>query len=224
MKRSVCAVVIIVGAVLLSQPGCGPTTDSGAEGSRADDTSSDTSTVYGHSLVKVGDEYDVRSLSDLESRSDVIVQVRALESKQYLAPDQEEYPIPDGVQQTQVLVERVLKPYGDLQEGTECTIVEYYVSVPSPNDQAVTVVQCVGNTMPMKMGEQYLLFLHDSSNDLGDYAIFALGYGKYRISKEVTDAMSVGTLSKEVLEAAEDQKGDPLYWQLAQEVVDKYMR
>jgi hypothetical protein len=169
------------------------------------------------------------SLPQLEKRSVAIALVRVEQSTLNLGPAEEQIPTPKGDDAplgntlSKVVVEKVYKSDGRITDGAEYTVIEYYTTWVDPSDPNTTRIYAHGNTYPMVEGGEYLLFLDPASHDYGDYEIFGLWLGKYKVSEEIKAAASVGSLSKEQLEAARDSGEDPVYWQLAQEVKDKYL-
>lgn len=213
--------------------GCGASADNGV--ATTDDSGTTVSEAnigkyeWFGTQVKLSDRYGVSTLADLEDRSVAIALVRAEETTLNLLPENEQVPTPSGEGRplgntlTRVVVERVFKPDGKISEGSVHTIIEYYTTTIKPSDETVTLIFAQGNTLPMVKGEEYILFLDSASHDYGDYEVFGMWTGKYKVSEDIKAVVNVSSLSREQLEAARDSGEDPLYWHLAQEVKEKYV-
>jgi hypothetical protein len=168
------------------------------------------------------------SLHQLEGKSAAIALVRVEESRPNLLPEDQQVPTPSGGgllgnTLTDVRVEKVYKSDGMITEGMLYTVIEYYTTAPKPSDPSIIQVLGLGNVFPMVKGGAYLLFLDQPSHDYGDYEVFGLWNGQFKVSEAIRSAPSVDSLTKEELGAGREPTDDPIYWRLAQEVKQKYI-
>jgi hypothetical protein len=177
---------------------------------------------YVRSLVRASWDYTASNLAELEAKSVAIAEVVVGDSQpriQNLKSDD----TPTGNTLTRVTVEKAIKSDGRMTVGADYAVIEYYVTMPSPRDPGTTMILATGNVFPMAKGGRYLLFLGPASHDYGDYEIFGLWIGQFKVSEEMKGACEVSSLTKEQLGAAWDKDRDPRYWAIAQEVKDKYL-
>ncbi len=166
--------------------------------------------------------YAVGSLSELEAKAAVIVRVRMLGHTQLLESEQQPVTGPPlGYTVSTVLVEKVYKSDGVVQEGESTKIIEYYVSWQDGSTGTVHVLS--SGTVPMVLGAEYILFLHKTSDPGAQYNFFGEVFGKYVVSEKTKTATSVDSLSKEDLEIPWSKDVEPDFWKLAAEVKRKYI-
>ena len=167
--------------------------------------------------------YDVDSLAALESNAIAAAQVRVLDTKQ--TSEQPKGKIGLGAKhQTTIVVEKVFKSDGRLREGSNYTIVEYYSTGPDPVVDGATAVWVIENSVPMDVGGEYIAFFQKPSlPELGDYDIYGVWRGLYKVTDNLKNATSVKDLSKGDIGAGYEYNGDFGYWKIAQEIKDKYI-
>ena len=179
--------------------------------------------TYNFALIEEPKEYLVGSLTELEERTSVTVKVKVVGSDLRLTEPLKDSMIPAGYTLTRVAVEKVFRSDGALKEGQNITVVEWYASRPSRVDKNALQVYCSGQTLPMEIDSEYILFLN-GGGDLGaDYEIFAGWRGEYKVSQQIQDAAKVSALTREELGVALDQEQDPAYWKIGQEVRDRFI-
>lgn len=181
---------------------------------------------YYFNQAKFNSRIYVDSLQKLEDSSIAIAEVKVIKSVQRLATENElslSLSRPRGCAITTVIINKVYKSDGVIKAGAEKKIIEYYTTRPNKENEKILDVYCSGNTMPMKIEGTYLLFLDKPSDEFGDYEIFGIWMGKFKVSEEIKNASDISKLSKEEIEAAKDKDKDHFYWSLLPQVNEKYI-
>jgi hypothetical protein len=192
-------------------------------------TQMSTSTHYSYSHASYA--YKVGNLIRLEGYSTVIVLVTAqngskeITSSHTPTPDISSGRRPDAYHITPVKVDKVYKTDGKIVEGDTISIEEYYSTLSDPKTgYHFTFIQTF--PLPMIPGKQYMLFLMAPEFD-GDYSMVRGDMGKYVYSSTTRNATDIKQLSADDLEIGREADGAYVpqeYYDLAAEVIAKYMR
>jgi hypothetical protein len=121
----------------------------------------------------------VEKSEDLEKNATTIVKATMLKK--------EKHPTVDLNTLTDIRIDEVIKGGDDISVGDEVVLIEQYGELQHPQDENVVQVIASMDTLPLKEGHQYLLFLDKSSSNgsYSDYSL-ALGWqGKYAINDKV---------------------------------------
>jgi hypothetical protein len=162
----------------------------------------------------------------LVSITEAVVRVTVLEGADEIRanqPDLSKGITPSSHINTPVKIEEIFKTNGKLAIGQTVTIEEYYATAPSSSDPDVTVVFTQGIMMPLKVGEQYILFLHDAQFE-ADYRINQSFLGKYPYNEKTKNLNAIKSLSREDLEIV-PIKEIPIpqcFYDIAEEVMRNY--
>lgn len=166
---------------------------------------------------KFDDDFIKNDLNELEKITVAVVKATPLETKPN--PDLDKY---TAIMLTTIRIDDVLKSDGIVQEGSTKILVEYYMTAQDPNDKSIMNIFSSNGSMPLKMGQQYLLFLQESPQSFGDYAVAGGWQGKFPINAK-TKSHKFADISIEDLEFPE---GRPIknYRVIAEQAFEKYLK
>jgi hypothetical protein len=248
MKKIVNSVLIII--IIVSLFGCTNNVDEPAAQNQAE-TAYRQSEMADNGAVQIGDKTEYifcvsspkygpgffkKNVEHLDVGSDVIIKATVLSSKN---PDPElikDMPIGDvkpedvRVTLTTVRIDETLKYDSSLEGKSEIVVLENYKATVDPNDKNVIRIDSKGGTLPMKQGNQYLLFLTKVQPDAevdygGDFYFTGSWQGKYVINQKTQNASKISELTNEDLEfwdRRENHEQERLLT-LAEEVYAKYI-
>ncbi len=246
MKKLVIGVLIVV--IVISLFGCANNIDgiaqnqtettqkpSEMEENGAIQINDKTEYILGAGSPKYGPGFIKKNVEQLETDSDVIIKATVLSSK---SPDPElikDMPIgavkPEEVcvTLTTVRIDEVIKSDNDFKEENEIVVLENYRASLNPNDNKI-YIDSRGGTLPMKQGDQYLLFLTKVQPDAevdygGDFYLTGDWQGKYAISQKIQNASNISELTNEDLEFWDHMGNGDLkkLMTLAEQVYTKYI-
>jgi hypothetical protein len=101
--------------------------------------------------------------------------------------------------------------------------VEYYRTEQDPENKNVINVFSTNGSLPLKMNQQYLLFLEKPSQEYGDYCVSGAWQGKYPISENTVNK-SFSDLTEEALEFPKDAPNKSSLMKIAEQVTEKYLK
>lgn len=156
-----------------------------------------------------------QSLDQIEELSSAVVKATVVESKPNPYLDEKEY-----ITLTTIKIDKVLKSDGNVTEGENYTLVEYYRQQKNKDDPGTIHIFSL-YSIPLKTNKQYLLFLAKSRHSYGDYVIAGLWQGKFPLTDK-TLSSKIADLTSEEMEFPDEVPLDML-WKIAQEAYDKYL-
>lgn len=167
--------------------------------------------------IKYAPWFPLKTLSELEERSELILKATAISAGPNTHLDKR-----DCITLTTIRIDEVIVSDGSLKNGDETILIEYYRIEEDPYEKNKINIFSSNGSMPMRKNQQYLLFLKKPSQTYGDYAIVAAYQGKYPIA-EKTLSLNASDLTEDDLELFEGNYTDSMKL-MVQDIFDKYLK
>ncbi|MCL2874408.1 MAG: hypothetical protein FWE29_05700 [Defluviitaleaceae bacterium] len=224
MKKSI-LIILTFAILVLSLWGC----SSADEYEISRDNKDDRNVTYTHIHARL--DFSPRSLSEMESDSDVIVLARVLPGSVSVLSTIEGMLIPMGATHTEIEVIQVFE--GDVVAGEILLIAEAYFTVETPYEIQVFIYE---NYLPSMPGQEYIFFLTGRENTTGPfdhnviYNLSGFVKGRFPVLNELIPGYSLSRSDAQALSIIDFTDADlrlspgdsRTYRALFEEVVERY--